>query len=185
MQVGQIRAFRRAHRADLSPSLDHLAVLDEDLIEVRIHRLNHRAILIPIWQAVGHNDHLAPAGTRHAGVNHTTRSGGKNRVSQVGILPADAIEIIAEVPRDAERPRVVGERPVLRTQRHVKPHRHRQKGDLLRSQPLKRRVERRSASPPQAMDAPPPESRRRGDKKQAENDGGGADEGHAAHHATL
>ena len=62
MQMREILPICRADSADLFPTGDELAMLDQDLIEVRIHRLNDLDLLriSGLRNAMREDDHPTP-----------------------------------------------------------------------------------------------------------------------------
>lgn len=145
MQMCQIGTFGRSHRADLVAALHQLADFCSDRLQMRIHGLDHMTEFVSFRQAVGNQDHFAPSWPRATGIHHAPGSCRVNCIAEIGVSAADAIQIVAQVPRDAERPRVVGECAMLRPHRHVKPGSERQGGDFKRSQPHESRIERRES----------------------------------------
>lgn len=74
MQMCQIGTFSRSHRADLIATLHQLANFYPDRLQMRIHRLNHRTEFITVRQAMGNEDHFAPARPWNARIHHAPSS---------------------------------------------------------------------------------------------------------------
>lgn len=145
MQMCQIGTFGRSHRADLVAALHQLADFCSDRLQMRIHGLDHRTEFVSFRQAMGNQDHFAPSWPRATGIHHAPGSCRVNCIAEIGVSAADAVQIVAKVPRDAERPGIVGECAVFRPHGHVKTGGERQGGDFKRSQPHESRIERRES----------------------------------------
>ncbi len=134
MQVREIAAIRGAHFADLLAPLHDGAVWHEHLLHVGIDGF----IDAPtrgrggVRHAMGKDKHVSPAGTGHAGVDHLARAAGIDWIAQIRIPTADAVEIIAQMARGAERLRIVGQRAALAPHGWIESHRQGQRSDLPR-----------------------------------------------------
>ncbi len=95
MQVRQIFAARSPHRADGITALHDLPRAHTNRLQMRIHRLHHRPQFISCWQTMRDEDHPPPRFVRNARINHAPRSRRVNRITQIGILTAYAVQIIS------------------------------------------------------------------------------------------
>lgn len=74
MQMCQIGTFSRSHRADLVAAQHHLADFYSDRLQMRIHGLDHGTEFITVRQAMGNEDHFAPARPWSARIHHAPGS---------------------------------------------------------------------------------------------------------------
>ena len=66
-----------------------------------------------------HDDDIAPAGARFFGEYHLAIRHRVNRIAEIAVLAADAIQIVAQVAILGERLGVVGERAMLAADREI------------------------------------------------------------------
>ena len=88
-----------------------------------------------------HDDDVAPAGPAFSREEHAAIGDRVNRIAQIAVLAADAVEIVAEMAILGKRLRVVGERAVLASDREIEPRRGGQRGQKERRRKLKGRID--------------------------------------------
>src|SRR5207245_2194547 len=110
------------------------------LVEMAVIRLEvtARSILLNCMQD---NDDVAPARSTIARQQNAAISNGVNRVAQVGIFSADAVEIVTEMMIFGETLRVIGERAVLTAERKIEACREGKRRQFERRWNLKGRIE--------------------------------------------
>ena len=69
------------------------------------------------------NDDVAPARSTIARQQNAAISNGVNWIAEIGIFPADAVEIVAEMMIFGESLRVIGQRTVLAAERKIEARR--------------------------------------------------------------
>lgn len=142
MQMCQIGTFSRTNGSYLAATLHLLTALHFKGFQVGVDRLNDRAELVSIWQAMSYEDHFAPTWTGTSRIDHLTGSCCVNSIAQIGVPPADAVEIVSQMTLDAKGLGVVGQCAMLRPHGHVKACRHGQGGHFERCQAKECRIER-------------------------------------------
>lgn len=97
MEVGEVEAVGGADFADLFAAMDELAGGGEDLFEVGIDGLDDFlfAGIFEIGDAVGEDEHVAPALSRDCGEDDAAFASGVDGVAKIGVFAADAVEVVA------------------------------------------------------------------------------------------
>ncbi len=131
MQMRPIAPVRVADRPDLLAAVHVLSRRDEDGLEVRIIGLHIFACAI-LLQGVEHDDDVAPAGSDLAGKKHAPIGDGEDRIAQVAVFAADAIQVVAEMAILRERLRIVGEGAVLAADGKIETCRRGERGQFQR-----------------------------------------------------
>jgi hypothetical protein len=97
MQMCQIGTPCRSHGAYFFASLNLLPSLDENGLQMRIHRLHHWTELILVWKSMRDEDHFAPARAGTASIDHPAGPCGVDSLSQIGVSTANAVQIITQM----------------------------------------------------------------------------------------
>src|SRR5436190_1851782 len=141
VQVSPVFSASRSYRGDLLAAPHLLLRFHQDLIDVGVVGLHvfSRAIF---FVGMEQNDDVAPAGTgflrdQDAAVGHRV-----DRIAQVAVFTADAIEIVAEMAILGERLRVVSQRAVFASDGEVESLRRGQRDQKERRHNLERRIDR-------------------------------------------
>ena len=111
-----------SHRGDLLAPPHLLFRLHQNFVYVcvvRLHVFSYPVFFI----SMEHNYDIAPAGSglireQHAAIGHRV-----DRIPQVAVLTADAVQIVAKMAILGKWLRVVGERAVFASERKIEPHR--------------------------------------------------------------
>ena len=93
MQMGRIITIGRAHRPNFLPARNERSHRDIDPVKMRIHRMQTLATQGPMPD----DKQFSPTRRRLASAENHTIGHRKNRISQVSIHAADAIEIIPKM----------------------------------------------------------------------------------------
>lgn len=97
VEMGEVFAIGIADVADVLATHDGFVEGNGDGLEVGIHRLHDAAV----GEAVGHEEDFPPSGIRFARIDDEAVADGVDGVTEVGVHPADAIEVVAGVASTA------------------------------------------------------------------------------------
>jgi len=109
VKVGEIRSVSGSDRPDDLASVDLVVNSDVERTEVGVEGLEEPAVVEPVLE----EDHVSPSGRCFGGVEDEPVSNGVDRITKVGILTPDAIQIVSEMVHLAEGSGVVGEGAVF------------------------------------------------------------------------
>ena len=140
MQMGKILPVSRADGCDLLATPHIVPDRHQHLVAVAVIRLDiaARAILLNCMQD---SDDVAPARSTIARQQNAAISDGVNRIAQVGIFSADAVEIVTKMMIFGETLRIMGERAVLATKWKIETGRNWKSRQFERRRNLKCGVE--------------------------------------------
>ncbi len=140
MEMREILTVSRANGCDLLAATHVVSRIDQYLLAMAIIRLNvaPRAVFLDGMQ---NNDDVAPARSSIAREQNAAISDGVNRIAEVGIFPADSVEIVTEMMIFGETLRVVRQRAVLAAQREIKACRDWKRGQFEGRRNLKCGIE--------------------------------------------
>ena len=118
MEMREILTVSRANGCDLLAATHVIPRIDQYLVAMAIIRLNvaARAILLDRMQD---NDDVAPARSSIAREQNAAISHGVNRIAEVGIFPADSVEIVTEMMIFSETLCVICQRTVFAAERKI------------------------------------------------------------------
>ena len=167
VKVGPILSAGRPHRGDLLAAPHLLLRLHQDFIDVGVVRLD--VFPRPIFfVGVEQNDDVAPAGPGFIRQEHAAISHRIDRIAQVAVLSADAIEVVAQVAILGKGLGVVGQRAVLTAERKIESRRGGQPCQKKRRHDLKRGIDPRG--PMELRPEPQEEARAQREKEQPGQD---------------
>src|SRR5207245_5199633 len=117
-EMREIFSAPGADGCDLLPAPHIIPRIDKYLVAMAVIRLKiaARAVFLDRMQD---NDDVAPARSTIACQQNAAISHGVNWIAQVGIFPADSVEIVAEMMIFGETLRVIGQRAVLAAKRKI------------------------------------------------------------------
>ena len=135
MQVRPIKTSGVTDRRDLFAAPHILVWLDQHRLDVRVIRLHVFPPAI-LFVSVQNDDDVAPAWPAYPRQQDPAIGHGVDRVAQVAVFTADAIQVVAQMAVLGERLRVIGEGAVLGPDRKIKAAGGRQCGEFRRTREL-------------------------------------------------
>src|SRR5882724_5444111 len=118
MQMGEILTVSRTYGCDLLAATHVVSRSHQNLVAMAVIRLHVTASAV-FLDRMQDNDDVAPPWSTIARQQNAAISDGVNRIAEVGIFPADPVEIVTEMMIFRETLRVIGERAVLVAERKI------------------------------------------------------------------